>query len=65
MKKILLILSMPLLLLACEQAKEAGDETAREITGSNMIKQGKQVQQQLNDINEQQQARFKEMEQSN
>ena len=60
MRKVLFILSMPLLLLACEQA---GDKAAREITGSNMIKQKKQLQQQLNGISEQQQARFKEMEQ--
>jgi len=63
MRKILFILSMPLLLLACEQAEQVGDKAAREITGSNMIKQKKQLQQQLNGISEQQQARFKEMEQ--
>lgn len=63
MKKILFILSIPLLLAACEQAKEAGDETAREITGSNMIKQGKQLQQQLETIDQQQKQRLKQLDQ--
>ncbi|NOR72654.1 MAG: hypothetical protein GQ467_02090 [Mariprofundaceae bacterium] len=63
MKKLLLILSLPLLLAACEQAREAGDETAREITGGNMIEQGRQTQQQLHDIDQQQQERFKQLDQ--
>ena len=63
MKRLLLTLLIPLLLTACEEAKEPGHETAREITGSNLIQQGKQVQQQLHDIDQQQQERFKELDQ--
>lgn len=62
MKNVILMLSISLLLIACEQAKEAGDETAREITGSNMIQQGKQVQKQLDDINRQQQQRLEQLD---
>jgi hypothetical protein len=57
------VLSIPLLFAACEQAKEAGDETAREITGSNLIKQGRQTQQQLHDINRLQQQRLEQIDQ--
>jgi hypothetical protein len=63
MKRLLFILSIPLLFTACEQAKEAGDETTREITGSNLIEQGRQTQQQLQDIDQQQQERFKQLDQ--
>ena len=63
MKKLLLILSLSLLLAACEQTKETGDETAREITGANMIEQGRQTQQQLHDIDRQQKERFKQLDQ--
>ncbi|MDX8403140.1 MAG: hypothetical protein R8K54_01875, partial [Mariprofundaceae bacterium] len=62
MKKVFFILSMALRLTACEQAQETGNETAREITGSNMIKQGKQVQQQLHNIDQQQQERYKQLD---
>ena len=62
--KRLLFLSAAMLLIAgCDDAKEAGDETAREITGGNLIKQGRQTQQQLHDIDQQQQERFKQLDQ--
>ena len=60
MKKIFFLIAVALLIAGCEEAKEAGDETAREITGSNMIKQGRQVQQQLGSINRQQQQRLEQ-----
>lgn len=63
MKRLLLILSIPLLIAGCDDAKKAGDETAREITGANMIEQGRQTQQQLHDIDRQQQERFKQLDQ--
>lgn len=63
MKKIFFLIAVALLIAGCEEAKEAGDETAREITGSNMIKQGKQVQQQLDSINRQQQQRLEQLDQ--
>jgi len=62
MKKAIYILILPLLLCACEDAKEAGDTTAREITGANMIEQGRQAQQQLHEINRQQQQRLEQLE---
>lgn len=63
MKQLLMILFIPMLLAACEETVESGHETAREITGSNMIDQGKKVQQQLHDIDQQQQERFKQLDQ--
>ncbi len=63
MKILLLILSMPFLFTGCDDAKQAGDETAREITGANMIERGRQTQQQLHDIDRQQQERFKQLDQ--
>jgi len=63
MKRLLLTLLIPLLLSACEQAGESGHEAAREITGSNLIQQGKQVQQQLHDIDQQQKEHYKELDQ--
>ena len=63
MKKALFILSMPLLFTACEQSRDAGDETVREISGSNMMQQGRQMQQQLHGINEQQKERYEQLDQ--
>ena len=63
MKRFLLILFTAMLFTACEEAKESGHETAREITASNLMNQGKQVQQQLHDIDQQQQERFKQLDQ--
>jgi membrane protein involved in colicin uptake len=63
MKQLLFILFVALLLTGCEEAKEAGDKTAREITGANMVEQGRAVEQQLHDIDRQQQQRLKEPEQ--
>jgi len=62
MKAVLCMLSAFFLLAACEQAKEAGDETARELTGSNMIKQKNHVQQQLQAIEKQQLQNLKQLE---
>ena len=63
MKQQVLTLLIPLLLTACEQAEESGHEAVRDITGSHLIQQGKQVQQQLHDIDQQQQGRFKQLDQ--
>ena len=63
MKHLLIILTIPMLLAACEETVESGHETAKEITGSNMINQGKQVQQQLHDIDQQQQERYQQLDQ--
>ena len=54
---------MTFLLVGCDDAMEAGDDTARELTGTNMVEQGRAVQQQLHDIDRQQQQRLKELEQ--
>ncbi len=61
MQKLIFIFAVLFLIAGCDDAKKAGDETAREITGSNMIKQGKQVQQQLESINQQQQERYEQL----
>ena len=63
MKRLLMILTIPMLLAGCEETVESGHETAKEITGSNMINQGKQVQQQLRDIDRQQQERYRQLDQ--
>jgi hypothetical protein len=63
MKKMFFVIAAALLIAGCDDAKKAGDDTAREITGSNLIKQGRQTQQQLHDIDQQQQERFKQLDQ--
>ena len=54
---------MTFLLVGCDDAMEAGDETAREVTGSNMIQQGKQVEQKLHEIERQQQQHMEQLNQ--
>jgi len=56
------MVSIVFLLAACEQAKEAGDETARELTGSNMIEQGNAMKQQIKAIEQQQKQNLKQLE---
>jgi len=63
MNKLIFLFISALLLAGCEEAKQAGDETVREITGSNMIRQGEQVQQQLHNIERQKQDRVEQMQQ--
>jgi len=63
MKKIIFVFAATLLMTGCEEVKQTGDETAREITGSNLIKQGQKTQQQLLDINQQQKERYEQLEQ--
>ncbi|MDQ6956408.1 MAG: hypothetical protein Q9M21_04355 [Mariprofundaceae bacterium] len=41
MKLVIWMLLLFAFLTACEQVNEAGDKTARELTGSNMIEQKK------------------------
>jgi len=62
MGRLLCMVSIAFLLGACEQAKEAGDETARELTGSNMIQQGNAMKQQIKGIEQQQQERLKQLD---
>ncbi|MBN4061288.1 hypothetical protein JYT58_00040 [bacterium AH-315-G11] len=59
MKKALCMVIIAFLLAACEQTKEAGDEAARELTGSNMIQQGNAMKQQIKGIEQQQHERLK------
>jgi len=63
MKKMLMILFIPLMLVGCDDVKKAGDETAREITSANMIDRDRVTQQQLKAIDQQQQERFKQLDQ--
>jgi len=62
MRKVLCMVSIAFLLAACEQVKEAGDETAQELTGSNMIQQGNAMKQQIKGIEQQQQERLKQLD---
>jgi|UPI00035FE2FF hypothetical protein len=62
MRKVLCMVSIVFLLAACEQAKEAGDETARELTGSNMIEQGNAMKQQIKGIEQQQKQNLQQLE---
>ncbi len=62
MKAVLCMLSVIFLLLACEQAKEAGDETARELTGSNMIERGNAMKQQIKTVEQQQKQNLQQLE---
>jgi len=62
MKIVLCILSALFLLTACEQAKEAGDETARELTGSNLIQQGNAMKQQIKGVEQRQQERLRQLD---
>lgn len=63
MKTALFLFTALLLIAGCDDAKKAGDETAREITGANMIEQGKKTRQQLKAIDQQQQQRFEQLDQ--
>lgn len=63
MKKIFFAMAAVVLLAACDDAKEAGDETAREITGANTIEQGRKAQQRIKEIDQQQQQRFEQLDQ--
>jgi len=63
MKRLLLMIFIPLLLTGCDDAKKEGNETAREITGAHLIEQGKKTQQQLKAIEQQQQKRFDQLNQ--
>jgi len=49
-------------LIGCEQVNEAGNKTARELTGSNMIEQKKQIEQKLQGIELQQKQRFEQLD---
>lgn len=60
--KLLLTMTMLLILAGCEQAQEVGDDTARELTGSNMLQQKKTVERQLQSIEHHQADRLKEIE---
>jgi hypothetical protein len=62
MKLFLISISLLLALTACDDAKKAGDDTARELTGSNMVQQEKKMKQQLNAIEQQQAERMKQIE---
>jgi hypothetical protein len=63
MNKLIFLFTVLFLITGCDDAKKVGNETAREITGANMIEQGKRTQQQLKAIDQQQQARFKQLDQ--
>jgi len=52
-----------ILVAGCDDTKQAGDNTARELTGSNMLKQEQKAQQQIEVIKQQQQQRIDEMDQ--
>lgn len=58
----LFVVMAALAITGCDDAKKAGDDTARELTGANMIEQGKKTQQQLKNIDQLQQQRFDDME---
>jgi len=62
MKAVLCIFTALFLLAACEQSKEAGDKAARELTGSNMIKQKNDIQKQLQGIERQQKQRLEQLD---
>ncbi|MDQ6975185.1 MAG: hypothetical protein Q9M22_01320 [Mariprofundaceae bacterium] len=62
MKKVLWIVLLSMLLFGCDEAKESADQTTREITGGNMVKQGKAMKKQLEDINALQEKRMEKME---
>ena len=49
-------------LIGCEQVNETGDKTARELTGSNMIGQKKQIEQKLQCVELQQKQRFEQFD---
>jgi len=59
-----LLIAMAILLFSggCEQAQEAGDDVARELTGSNMIQQKKAAEKQLQSIKQHQADRLKDIE---
>ncbi|MFQ5581699.1 MAG: hypothetical protein ACE5F3_03610 [Mariprofundaceae bacterium] len=60
--KVLIVVAMLFFLGGCEQAKEAGNDAARELTGSNMIQQKKVVEKQLQSINRRQTDRLEDIE---
>ena len=62
MKRLLCLGLLVFLLAACEQAKEAGDNTARELTGSNMMKQGNAMKAKIKGIEQQQKESLKQLE---
>ncbi len=62
MGRLLCMVSIAFLLVACEQAKDAGDETARELTGSNMIQQSNAMKQHIKVVEQQQQEHLKQLD---
>lgn len=60
---VLFIASILLFVSGCDDTKNAGNETAREITGANTIERGKELQERLHQIDSQQQKRLEELEQ--
>jgi len=63
MKHICVAIAITGLLAGCDAAKESGDKTVRELTGSNMIKQEQQLKNKIEGINQQQKERYKELDQ--
>jgi len=61
MRMILTMLVLFGFLTGCEQAKDAGDETARELTGGNMVEQKKVIERQLQGIEAQQEKRLEQL----
>jgi len=62
MQKIIWLGAVLALLTACDDAKKAGDETARALTGSNMIKQGNAMKEKIKGIEAQQKQRFDDLD---
>jgi len=58
---LLILMTGSLLLAACDS--DSADETARELTGSNLVKQEKALKQKLDVIQAQQQQRLNNLEQ--
>ncbi|HKJ60767.1 MAG TPA: hypothetical protein VKA94_02050 [Hyphomicrobiales bacterium] len=62
MHRIFIVLVAAAFIAGCDDAKESADETVRDVTGANMIEQGKAVQQQLHQIDQQQKQRFEQLD---
>jgi len=47
----------------CGDTEQNTDDTVRDVTGANMIEQGRGVQDRLHEIDQQQQQRFEQLDQ--
>lgn len=56
-------LAFLMLIAGCDDTKEAGQDTVRQLSGSSMIQQKKVMKQKLQQLDQQQQEQYKQLDQ--